>query len=193
MAWNSPPIQVFSREREAWEAAKLNAPHSTSPTLFSDADAAAAKIIDAVGKTLIVGIPLGLGKPNHLVNALVKRASEDSSISLKIFTALTLEKPAPSNELQRRFIGPVIDRLFGGYPELTYAERAAQRAPCPPISKFTNSSSWPGAGWASTGRSNPTSRRITLMSCRCCLRPASMSSRSLFHRRRLSTAGRITA
>jgi acyl-CoA hydrolase len=99
----------------------MNAPHSTSPTLFNDADAAAAKIIDAVGKTLVVGIPLGLGKPNHLVNALVKRASEDSSISLKIFTALTLEKPQPSNELQRRFIGPVIDRLFGAYPELTYA------------------------------------------------------------------------
>ena len=100
----------------------MNAPHSTSPALFSDADAAAAKIVDAVGKTLIVGMPLGLGKPNHLANALVKRASEDPSISLKIFTALTLEKPAPSNELQRRFIGPVIDRLFGGYPELTYAQ-----------------------------------------------------------------------
>ena len=115
-------IRVFSREHEAWEAAKLNAPHSTSPALFSDADAAAAKIIDAVGKTLVVGMPLGLGKPNHLANALVKRASEDPSISLKIFTALTLEKPAPSNELQRRFIGPVIERLFGAYPELTYAQ-----------------------------------------------------------------------
>jgi acyl-CoA hydrolase len=100
----------------------LNAPHSTSPASFSDADAAAARIIEAVGKTLVVGIPLGLGKPNHLVNALVKRAGEDRSISLKIFTALTLEKPAPSNELQRRFIGPVIDRLFGAYPELTYAD-----------------------------------------------------------------------
>lgn len=99
----------------------MNAPHSSSPALFSNADVAAARIVEAAGKRLVVGIPLGLGKPVHLVNALVKRASEDPSISLKIFTALTLEKPAPSNELQRRFLDPVIDRLFGAYPELTYA------------------------------------------------------------------------
>ena len=73
----------------------LNAPHSTAPAAFSDADAAAAKIIETAGKTLVLGIPLGLGKPVHLVNALVKRASQDSSISLKIYTALTLEKPQP--------------------------------------------------------------------------------------------------
>ncbi len=100
----------------------MNAPHSSSPAAFSDADAAAAGIIEAVGKTLVVGTPLGLGKPVHLVNALVRRATEDPSISLKIYTALTLEKPAPSNELQRRFLVPVIDRLFGAYPEPTYAE-----------------------------------------------------------------------
>ena len=99
----------------------LNAPHSTTPAAFSDADAAAAKIIEAAGKSVVLGIPLGLGKPIHLVNALVKRASQDSSISLKIYTALTLEKPQLSNELQRRFLGPVIDRLFGAYPELSYA------------------------------------------------------------------------
>ncbi|MBV9558105.1 MAG: acetyl-CoA hydrolase, partial [Pseudolabrys sp.] len=36
--------------------------------------------------------------------------------------ALTLEKPRPNNLLERRFIAPVIDRLFGDYPELAYAE-----------------------------------------------------------------------
>jgi hypothetical protein len=35
---------------------------------------------------------------------------------------LTLEKPRPSNLLERRFITPVIDRLFGGYPDLAYAD-----------------------------------------------------------------------
>ena len=33
----------------------------------------------------------------------------------------SLEKPRPSSLLERRFIGPVIDRLFGGYPDLAYA------------------------------------------------------------------------
>jgi hypothetical protein len=35
---------------------------------------------------------------------------------------LTLEKPKPANLLERRFIAPVIDRLFGGYPDLAYAD-----------------------------------------------------------------------
>lgn len=34
---------------------------------------------------------------------------------------MTLEKPKPASLLEKRFIGPVIDRLFGGYPDLTYA------------------------------------------------------------------------
>jgi hypothetical protein len=69
----------------------------------------------------VVGLPLGLGKANHVINALYARAAADRSIKLTLFSALTLEKPRPSSLLERRFIGPVIDRLFGGYPDLTYA------------------------------------------------------------------------
>ena len=50
------------------------------------------------------------------------RAVADRSINLTFFSALTLEKPKPSNLLERRFIAPVIDRLFGGYPDLAYAD-----------------------------------------------------------------------
>jgi hypothetical protein len=39
-----------------------------------------------------------------------------------LFSALTLEKPRPRNLLERRFISPVIERLFGGYPDLAYAD-----------------------------------------------------------------------
>ena len=92
------------------------------PKNFTDPDAIAEDIIRDVGTTLVVGLPLGLGKANHIANALYARASADRSISLTLFTALTLEKPKPSNLLERRFIGPVIDRLFGGYPDLAYAE-----------------------------------------------------------------------
>jgi hypothetical protein len=67
-------------------------------------------------------LPLGLGKANHIVNALYARASADRAISLTFFSALTLEKPNPANLLERRFIVPVIDRLFGGYPDLAYAD-----------------------------------------------------------------------
>src|SRR5258708_29603457 len=92
------------------------------PKLFSDPDAIADDIIRDVGTKLVVGLPLGLGKANHIVNALYQRASADRAIDLTFLSALTLEKPKPSNLLERRFIAPVIDRLFGGYPHLAYAD-----------------------------------------------------------------------
>src|ERR1700753_2746769 len=92
------------------------------PKLFSDPEALAEDIIRDVGTRLVVGLPLGLGKANHIVNALYARAVADRTIDLTFFSALTLEKPKPANLLEARFITPVIDRLFGGYPDLAYAE-----------------------------------------------------------------------
>jgi hypothetical protein len=92
------------------------------PKQFTDPEAIAEDIIRDVGTNLVVGLPLGLGKANHIVNALYARAAADRSINLTFFSALTLEKPKPSNLLERRFIAPVIERLFGGYPDLTYAD-----------------------------------------------------------------------
>lgn len=91
------------------------------PKLFSDPDEIADDIIRDVGRKLVVGLPLGLGKASHIVNALYARAVADRSIDLTFFSALTLEKPRPRNLLERRFITPVIDRLFGAYPDPAYA------------------------------------------------------------------------
>jgi hypothetical protein len=92
------------------------------PKIFGDPEAVADYVIRDVGTDLVVGLPLGLGKANHIVNALYARAVADRSIKLTLFSALTLEKPKPKNLLEQRFIGPVIDRLFGGYPDLVYAD-----------------------------------------------------------------------
>jgi Acetyl-CoA hydrolase/transferase C-terminal domain len=92
------------------------------PKHFSDPSAMAEDIIRDVGTNLVVGLPLGLGKANHIINALYARAVADRRIHLILFSALTLEKPKPSNLLERRFITPVIDRLFGSYPDLAYAD-----------------------------------------------------------------------
>ena len=92
------------------------------PKMFSDPEAIAEEIIRDVGTRLVVGLPLGLGKANHIVNALYTRAASDRTIELTFFSALTLEKPRPRSLLERRFIAPVIDRLFGGYPDLAYVD-----------------------------------------------------------------------
>src|SRR5690606_35209476 len=46
--------------------------------------------------------------------------------SLTIFTALTLEAPALSQGLSERFLSPLRERLFGGYPALLYAQLQRQ-------------------------------------------------------------------
>ena len=108
------------------------------PKLFSDPESIAEDIIRDVGTNLVVGLPLGLGKANHIVNALYARAVADRSIRLTFFSALTLEKPEPSNLLERRFISPVIERLFGGYPDLAYARplRAGELPPNVQVIEF---------------------------------------------------------
>jgi acyl-CoA hydrolase len=91
------------------------------PIPFDDADRVAEAIISRVGRKIVLALPLGLGKANHVANALFARAAADPSIHLRIFTALTLEKPRGKGELERRFLGPFAERVFAGYPELAYA------------------------------------------------------------------------
>jgi hypothetical protein len=94
---------------------------SGTPVPFEDAHRLAEAVIARVGRSIVLGLPLGLGKANHVANALFARAAADPSIELRIFTALTLEKPRGKSVLERRFVGPLSERLFGGYPELAYA------------------------------------------------------------------------
>src|SRR5215471_2343817 len=70
---------------------------------------------------LRLGAPLGLGKPNVLLNAIYARAERDPALRVTLFTALSLERPRPRNDLERRFLQPFLDRHFGtDYPDLAY-------------------------------------------------------------------------
>src|SRR5712691_9597465 len=76
--------------------------------------------MERIGRRVVLGTPLGLGKANHLVNEFFRRAREDPRIELRIFTALTLGRPHGENELGRRLLEPLSERLFAGYPKLEY-------------------------------------------------------------------------
>jgi len=97
-----------------------------APARFDDPARLADAVIERVGKSIVLALPLGLGKANHIANALYAKAVADRSIRLTIFTALTLEPPRVKSELERRFFDPISARLFAGYPTLDYA--AAIRA-----------------------------------------------------------------
>ncbi|MBZ8134023.1 acetyl-CoA hydrolase/transferase C-terminal domain-containing protein [Afifella sp. IM 167] len=91
------------------------------PEAFSDAEEIAERIIAHVGRDIVLGLPLGLGKANRVANALYRRAARDPSVSLRIFTGLTLQAPSASSEIEKRFVGPLAERLYAGYPPLEYA------------------------------------------------------------------------
>lgn len=75
---------------------------------------------ERLGRHWVVGAPLGLGKPNHLINALYAAAKADPSIQLDLFTALSLNPPKPAKGLKQRFLEPFVHRHFGDYPRLAY-------------------------------------------------------------------------
>ncbi|MGH8372695.1 MAG: acetyl-CoA hydrolase/transferase C-terminal domain-containing protein [Gammaproteobacteria bacterium] len=92
------------------------------PNVLDNPEACVDAVIARVGKRIVIGTPLGIGKPNHLINAFFRRAHSDTSIQLKIMTALSLEKPGWHSDLERRFLEPFVKRQFGDYPELEYMQ-----------------------------------------------------------------------
>ncbi len=91
-----------------------------APITFTDSGSCADNIINKVGKKIVLGLPLGAGKPNHIVNALYKRAKADPDIDFTILSALTLERPKGKSLLEKRFFDPLSDRVFGDYPDLLF-------------------------------------------------------------------------
>ena len=103
------------------EAQKQQETASVSPIHYENVEECAEQIIKDLNKEIIMGIPLGIGKPVQIVNELYRRAKADSSIKLKIVTALSLERPGTAPGLESKFLNPVFDRIFKGYVGPEYA------------------------------------------------------------------------
>ena len=95
------------------------------PRHYQSAEDIADAVLNSVGKSIVMGVPIGIGKAVHVVDALFARALADPSLSLTIFTGLTLEKPVAGSDLERRFLEPLADRLFGDWPAPAYATAQA--------------------------------------------------------------------
>jgi len=86
----------------------------------ADLQAAVDAIVARTGPRTACATPLGLGKPVPLLNELYARVKADPRRHLSILTALSLEIPSASSDLERRFLDPFVKRAFAGVPELEY-------------------------------------------------------------------------
>ncbi len=94
------------------------------PRVIPSLAAAVDAVLAAVPGDIVLGIPLAIGKPNPLVNALYRRIKADGQRRLTIVTALSLEKPVGKSDLERHFLAPLVERVFGDYPDLDYVKDA---------------------------------------------------------------------
>ena len=95
------------------------------PETFTDIETCVDAVIAAAGREIVLGIPLGLGKPNGFVNALYRRVAAEPSLQLRIVTALTPAVPKGRSLLERRFLAPLVGRIWAGYEPLDYAAAVA--------------------------------------------------------------------
>lgn len=103
----------------------------TRPDRVTDIATALERILERCPKAIVAAAPLGLGKPNRMLNAVYRAVRDDSTRSLALYTALSLARPQPKPGLEARFAQPFIDRHFGAdYPDLDYVlDLRAGRAP----------------------------------------------------------------
>ena len=92
------------------------------PLTLETIDAAVDQVLDRIPGTIVLGVPLGIGKPNPFVNALYRRVKASPARRLRIITALSLEKPVGKSDLERHFLEPLVERVFGDYPDLEYVK-----------------------------------------------------------------------
>ena len=86
----------------------------------SDAHAAATAILAKLNNQVVIGVPLGIGKPVGLLNALYDLAKANKQINLTIVTGLTLSRPFIKSALEKRFLQPILERLLPNYEDLHY-------------------------------------------------------------------------
>ena len=94
----------------------------TQPTCIPQIEAAVDAVLDHISGPVVLGLPLGIGKPNPFVNALYRRIKANPARRLTIVTALSLEKPVGKSDLERHFLEPLVERVFGDYPDLEYVK-----------------------------------------------------------------------
>lgn len=114
------------------------------PVVLDDVGECVDAVLRRVGPRVVLALPLGVGKPNLIANEFYRRAARDPGIDLTIITALSLRKPTARTDLEKRLVGPIVERVFGNYVELEYVH-AMRRGDVPPNIRIVEFFLEPGA------------------------------------------------
>jgi len=124
------------------------------PLFIDRIDAAVDHVLDTVAGDIVLGLPLGIGKPNPFANALYRRMKANPARRLRIVTALSLAKPVGHSDLEKHFLAPLVERLFADYPDLDYVRDLRANALPPHIEVrefFMKTGDWLGNAVAQQG------------------------------------------
>lgn len=114
------------------------------PIAVDDVGECVDAVLRRIGPRVVLALPLGVGKPNPVANEFYRRAARDPGIDLTIVTALSLRKPTARTDLEKRLLGPIVERVFGNYVELEYVH-AMRRGDVPPNIRIVEFFLEPGA------------------------------------------------
>lgn len=129
---------MFQGDDNMQQKAQRGSPTQTIPTVGLEnrmpqsrtLEQAVDHVLETIDGPIHLGLPLGLGKPNRWVNALYARLRGLPERQLTIYTALCLGRPQAGQQLQRRFLEPFVERIYGDYPELDFlADLQADQLP----------------------------------------------------------------
>jgi len=119
-------------------------PQLSMTETFDDVGHCVDALLRRVGARVVLALPLGIGKPNPLVNELYRRACRDPTLELTVITALSLLKPVARSRLEARLLAPLVARVFGSYVEPDFA-RDVQHDRVPPNVRILEFYLTPGA------------------------------------------------
>lgn len=118
---------------------------------FNDVTECVDAAIRRVGRRIVLALPLGIGKPVAIADEFWRRALREPDLDLTIITALTLARPTARSELERRFLEPLVERVFGDYAEPHYLQ-ALRSGSLPPNARVIEFFVEPGSALASPAR-----------------------------------------
>ncbi len=115
-----------------------------APRRFAGVEDCVEQALSKLGGRVVLCTPIGAGKPVALVNEFYRRAALDPRINFTILTGLTLARPRPASELERRLVEPISAKVYGNAPEPAWVS-PLREGRLPPNVRVTEFFMEPGA------------------------------------------------